>query len=719
MSSTNSKVDGFFTLDRNIDLLLAHILSFATLSLVAFHLNAPVAFFRFDGIFLLTSVVNQERWMAPFGTFSMNPLEGNAGLWFPTAMHLIPGFAIGSLFGNSWLPTISFTWFATEFFVTTLILGRSIGIPWRTSAVGAWILALGLFPYTVPTPMSERIWGNPHLLTAISANALALATFVSVSGKSLKGDLLRLLFTLLLLAYIGFSQPIAAVLAWPVFGFFACISIFGTDSCLARKHKLFGLVVITALVLLLFSHYLFGLFAYAKTTFFWNELTSMTLSWRQQSFLLDYGSEFRWLGTLVLVVAIFGGVIHTRTGSRSQRVFAFGLIGFFVVIMSLCLVVSLLNHAWRGPVPAYLDLFVFPYYAIFFGIGIKFFIVRWHLLGKLPRWAFVVLPWFVLAGWKAPYDKTLFKNHVPFGWPPQPTSIVETLRREIGLNDVFQFRGRVANIAGTQFSPELTLIPFASQHNYDALTAFFSGNDQRMFGLWYFGIPTLIEGSQFSSPFFHLLTSRLLAEPGIQHTRPQTTITRFDERIFRLLGVRFVISDQLQPGANLVKSASITEGRPQYLYEISHPNVSGKIATRLLLVKNPQEAIEKLSNSKVDLDATAIVLQDVAGDTHLAPGTTGRLLFFRDRAEISASSEGTSLLVLPVEYSKCIKSNLHDQSASGMPTLLRVNLSQLGILFTGKLSGTFDFHFSPLIRSDCRYRDFMDAKELLRQDNSR
>ena len=43
---------------------------------------------------------------------------------------------------------------------------------------------------------------------------------------------------------------------------------------------------------------------------------------------------------------------------------------------------------------------------------------------------------------------------------------------------------------------------------------FYSGNDHRMYGLWYFGIPTLLEANQFSSPFFHLVNARLLNAAG-------------------------------------------------------------------------------------------------------------------------------------------------------------------------------------------------------------
>jgi hypothetical protein len=48
------------------------------------------------------------------------------------------------------------------------------------------------------------------------------------------------------------------------------------------------------------------------------------------------------------------------------------------------------------------------------------------------------------------------------------------------------------------------MLLFINQHNYDVMNLFLSGNDHRMYGLWYYGIPTLFETNQFSAPFLML-----------------------------------------------------------------------------------------------------------------------------------------------------------------------------------------------------------------------
>jgi hypothetical protein len=425
---------------------------------------------------------------------------------------------------------------------------------------------------------------------------------------------------------------------------------------------------------------------------------------------LDYGSQFRWLGLVFWLTALMGAFSYAWRGNPQQRAISLGFMAFVLGSLGVCIALSLIDMPWRGPVPAYMDLFAFPFYACFIGVSAHWVLTKWPSLERKAIWVLTILPWAVLLGWQEPYKIHLFRNHVPFPWPPEPTAITAKLKYEIGLSEGQPFRGRVANIAGHNFSPDLAQIPFASQHNYDAMTAFFAGNDHRMYGLWYFGIPTLIECNQFSSPFFHLLTSRLLAAPGITHTRPQTTLTRFDPRVFRQLGVRFVLTDVPVQGNSLALQFSITQGRDQYLYEIERPNVSGVSPVEAILAKNSADAIAQMANDSFDFEKMVVVLDPLPAGSQLVRARPDKLLFFRDHAEISASSVGKSLLVLPVEYSRCIRSNLRDESDVGMPRLMRANLSQLGILFEGKLTGAFDVRFSPLEQPECRLADLKDAK---------
>src|SRR5262249_37918249 len=88
----------------------------------------------------------------------------------------------------------------------------------------------------------------------------------------------------------------------------------------------------------------------------------------------------------------------------------------------------------------------------------------------------------------------------------------------------------------------------------------------------------------------------------------------------------------------------------------------------------------------------------------------GQMIVERGGYRIEAESPGTSLLVLPVEYSHCLHADL-TTTAANPPRLLRANLTMVAILFGGHVEGTFKLRYGPL-SSRCRIEDWRDANAL-------
>src|SRR5262249_25553420 len=244
----------------------------------------------------------------------------------------------------------------------------------------------------------------------------------------------------------------------------------------------------------------------------------------------------------IWLACLAGAAMAAVRESGRLRMAAVAFLAFVGLQLLFVIAGSISGFFWAGPLIAYFDLFALPLYATFGA----YLVVGWWCRGRETTWrtslALSILPWAVLLTLHRPNENVTFRSHYnPFQWPPRETSITQRLATEIGLREGAVFRGRVANLAGSEFMPEYDRIPFISQHAYDATLAFFTGNDHRYSGLWYYNIPTLIEDSQFSSPFFHVISSRLLSTRAQKHVRQFTTITQFKPRILSLLGVRFVI----------------------------------------------------------------------------------------------------------------------------------------------------------------------------------
>jgi hypothetical protein len=324
--------------------------------------------------------------------------------------------------------------------------------------------------------------------------------------------------------------------------------------------------------------------------------------------------------------------------------------------------------------------------------------------------ALCALPWLVLIDYQPPpVERPLVRNHNPFIWPPAQTPVTTFLAGEIGLRPASMFRGRVASVAGSDFDQSLVSAPFINQHNYDVMSLLLTGNDHRMYGMWYYDIPTLFESNQFSSPFFHLVNARLLNSPDAKDLRSFETQSIVNDRIMALLGVRYLLSDKLLPERTPVLSYRLTQGRDLHVYSVPDTNVAGYAATRVWRVTSAQDAIALLADTAFDPRSTA-VLSTSDELPPLVPVSGSTLTIERGGYGLQADSPGSSLLVLPIEYSHCLHANL-TTSGAGPPRLLRVNLTMAGILFSGGVKGHLALRYGPL-SSGCRIEDWREAEVL-------
>jgi hypothetical protein len=683
------------------------VLSFAALATVTFLQYSRALFYRFDGSFILTHATTQPRWLVPGFGLSANVLEGIGDLWFPIVTNYSLGFSIGNLFGQRLMPVIACLIFTLEFFLSTLVLARFVGAGLVTGLAGAWLGALFTLPFFVPTLADWRLWGNPHFMTAIAITSLSLAAFLEIGRGRTARDLVAALVIFFVLGYFVISFPVLAPVAGPLLVVFGGVAIVTAASRDEWRRKLTAAAILAVVLALAFAAYEVALFIYARTTYFWNDLAAFPVTWREQSFLI---SEGRGYGLVIWAACVGGAGLAAARGPRPLRLAAVAFLVFIALQQLIFLLNFLVGFNWRGPSAAYFDMFALPFYALFGG----YLLLGWwcEMPGRQTA-AIVVLslvPWaVVLPSWYDPFADGDFRAKNPFVWPPHETAITKFLQAQIGLREGEPFRGRVASIAGTEFEPQYANIPLISQHNYDAAVALYTGNDHRYFGLWYYDIPTLIQDNQFSSPFAHATISRLFSHRNEKHLRQLTTITRFDPRLYALFGVRFVITSRQLADLGPIMSLVVVSEAPQiwtlYLYEVPEANVAGYWSTRPLQVTTIRQAMQWLASGATS-DADAAVYEPTA--PRLVPGRLSEMRVFRDRMVVRAESAGASLLVLPIEFSHCWDVSLAPGSTG---RLLRTNVNQTGLLFSGRAEMELRYRFSPW-HFRCRFLDIADARKL-------
>jgi hypothetical protein len=215
------------------------------------------------------------------------------------------------------------------------------------------------------------------------------------------------------------------------------------------------------------------------------------------------------------------------------------------------------------------------------------------------------------------------------------------------------------------------------------------------------GITIFPRSSRTTSSHRRLRTRPFRVSSATRNTSGKlTTITCYDPRLYALFGVRFVITGR--PLAGLSPTTSLVVAPEAPLPGVS---TAGYWSTRPMQASSARQAMRWLASEKTSDADAAIYEPAVPG---LVPGGSSEIRVFRDRLVVIAESAGTSLLVLPVEFSHC-----WDMSLAGGSNgrLLRANVNQAGLLFSGRTKVELRYLFSPW-HFRCRFRDIADARML-------
>jgi hypothetical protein len=348
-----------------------------------------------------------------------------------------------------------------------------------------------------------------------------------------------------------------------------------------------------------------------------------------------------------------------------------------------------------------------PFFA-FYGLFAAYLIV--YFLQKLPRlqkWRFrgwqYILP-LLLAGiamqhfWVKPHSP-LRNTGIGYALPPLATPVTELLEREIALAPGARFNGRVAMYLKNQ--------AFETQALYFNRLNAETGNDHHTTGLWLKHIPTLQEYSQIVTPWNYRLAKRFLSAQDIEQERTRTHYSRFDPRIFRLLGARFILTqDATLPGARQRAALPVKDEKTLRLFELDGANLLGISASRAIVTPRVREAEDRMASAGFTLD-TAIVHDSgraLPNMEKLVPVEKSGITIENGAYRIRAKSKGKSLLIVPVEYSHCLEAVVF----AGAPELVRADVALTGIVFTQDLDIRLGARTGLFTNPRCRLQDYRD-----------
>jgi hypothetical protein len=481
-----------------------------------------------------------------------------------------------------------------------------------------------------------------------------------------------------------------------------------TKAELIRK-TLFMLCILILITAMGWIEFMAGLILNAAGVFFKGEMNvsgGSTSSLIYASILFQGYSTGIIMGPWLFCAGTLGALsaIYKASAFRSLAFTVLGaellIVGGGVIAMT-CFPVLLSTIS-----PIYFEVMLFPFYALFaVYLGSVMMqsvpLATYFWRGFHGTWPLLMLLILFLSLFSfAPHKKNIGN----FAIPPASSSIIKILEKEIALHPNENFKGRVANIV-----PKLDWI---AQAQYFSMLNRIARNDYQTTGLWLKHIPTLHEYSQSITPGFYRLYRRFLSDGTDHPYRSWSNFNKVNLKILRLLGVRFILSTEAQlHQLNWRDKLVFAPTLPAlFLYELNHVNTSGISATTTKTFLHLPEVETFMAAKNFNLHEA--LLTKTININHFASAESSALTIVPSKGlRLQATSQGHTLLILPIEFSHCLE--VHALSGA-LPTMMRVDLALTGILFNKFVDIMIDNRTGPFANPRCRWNDYREFAQLWR-----
>ena len=729
--------------------VLLNAAMFAVLAHSGFDANKLTLFFAFDG--------NEEAWIIDrflhhsqvlFG-YSANYLQGLGNIEFTVNALLSPCYALTGLLGpltTDTFPTL-YTIVAVELFLGMVLFGAAMGIHRLAGTAAAWVLAFLTWQFVYFPPLVFNNWrAFPHYGELVVVMLLMAAAFVRIGRGGVAGSLAWAVAVFAAITYLLVVSPMAIVLLVPfpaVVGLLSIAAARGRE----RRHKLAATAAILAACAAgQYVQYLLGLFTFTAAYAF--PVLSLQSPSLTNVSLLFWEPFTSWRNLLtptreLILGGLLGAVWMSWGAAGNARLMARAALLCEVSFLALGLIHT--RHPfWPGPAFWYYEDFVLPVLALC-AFAAPWMILAWlgraitrrlsHsqgiCLASMARLAVVVLltlwPWsYLMAARKATAGSP--PNILTTRYPQPETPITALLTREIALADGMPFRGRVATMTGRLFPDMHDWYGEWGEMYQFSLWA--TGNYHEGSGLWAAGIPTLTEYNQFMTPAYWAFVRMAFTDPEDREIRNIIATRRVDRRLLAAAGVSFVTTDvpipepaRLRDSLRIPVSAAMTHGHAPLrrivqrvdhidlqVYELPGANVGNYSPTEIRQVATAAEALAALRESALDPARVAITHESVP-ESLVPADSSPKMMVEPGGLRIVADSRGTSMLLLPVEFSRCL--SLRGEGGSDSAArLVRADLVMTGLIFSGRLDAHLRYYTGPFHNQSCRLDDAKDMKAM-------
>jgi len=704
---------------------LLHLVFFAVVSYVVFCQNKIFLFIGYDGTYNLMKIKLQFDWM-PLGlSFGSNPLQEFSNVFMSHNCWLFPCYLFaGMLKDGNVDPVIVYTISSVLLFAMSYVAWRLYGIDSRLALAACWILCMITLPLIRPTTGYQITGIVPHYSFLIASATLGWAFFSRIGKGSLRASICYGVLALVIFLHSTTAAPIVFSLALPLYCALVLLSLLTLQNKRELLFKgvfmaLFAVVTATTL-----GPFLLGTVLNTVPFFFSGELLDSRRT-------MDFAS-------VLFVDNIAGGALFclSMMGSffsisrKEGQIVPFAILNLIIwsLIVSVGFFVSFVVTRYTGPSPRDFEIFFYPLYSLLAAHGSilivgkagGFFLPALNQgIFRSKRWdGKYFSPGFVLGVILLVYSLSSVAREAPFEWPMGNTLLGDKLASAIGLSQEGTYKGAVATI--TRGAIPGDSVWWVDQVGIDYLFTKHIGNDFRGLGLWRLNIPTVFSYNQLMTPQFYAMMTRFLSRPIDRQIRSVVVLTDVNVHYLASLGVRYVIISGYVPPPyeEMTKKKMIllpelslaASGYPMYVFEIANPNVGTYSPVNQIVSRNANDTVALMSSTKARFNFKNSVVLTERILERLVPADPATLTFTKTGLDIKARSKGTSVLLLPLQYSHCL--NVQFRGGISFPRLVRANVMQAALLFTGETDLTLSFRHGPFENQFCRIKDYLDMRRL-------
>src|SRR5215831_1413820 len=668
---------------------------------------------KFGGIFQLNNI---------------NPLEGLGSQLTPHNVWANPAYWPFVLFDSPLALDVSALIALGCLALACYVMARCFDVPVLPSIIAAQLSIIVFGPLAYLLLTYQVFWINPGIAVVYAPPLVALGILGRLEPGRMRDFIFATGAIFALLLYSLSCDPLWTMISG--IGLLAAFAVVALSPLRVRPVLVRCAALGCCLVLLLISGalgYLYTLSQYSTRVWFSDALAYVPQAFLASIVLISPSTMGPYYGLCALGWVL--GLLFAR--GRVRVLVMVGLVSFAIVVAYGGTFLLVLK--WWLPLPLYIEHSLFPlfttaaiagYWAALRMIKLPLFLsikvqsavaslmpIKQPPATPLSRVAFKSFRTqrrFALAAWLTVLliaasvptaaaicvvraGPTAPNFDVPF---PNEPELVRYFREAIGLHVGGEFRGSLAFV-----------VPFESA---------------TMFNFWIQGIPTINEYSQLVTPEALYLKAALFKHDivlgELNHFVPWIGTSSYDYDVLlktlQALGVRYTVHNKRHPEAEERHFPFVTFPRRPIdefpadwvVYELPNPNIGNYTPTEVVTAKSGAEIIAALDAPHFDF--TKQVVLSSAISEPLVPAHDMRLTLIRGGLNVSGSSEGTSLVVLPQQFSHCLRAR------DTRVRLVRANLLMTGIIFSGNVDTDIVFEYG-VFSPECRRIDLAELRQLI------